>query len=439
MKKNLSALFIIGLALQSALFGQTNYALTFDNGSSQFIRVLYTDTLQPKNAVTVEAWVNVGLWTGYPGIVGNTEFGGYELEIDNNRFHFYIKRNGNYADAYVAQSEVSSGWHHYAGTFDGRYSKLYLDGVLKFTDDAGLITQIQYSNHNSLIIGAEAGSGIEPYGYYFSGSIDEVRIWDIARPIDSIFAAMHRELAGSEPNLIGYWPLNEGSGTTANDLTTYHNNGTLVNSPAWITTVTPLPVELTSFSANAKSAAVELSWKTATETNNYGFEVERKAHPNPSQREGLSLNQVEEWEALGFIKGNGNSNSPKEYFYEDTDILLNGKYSYRLKQIDIDGRYKFSDEIEVNLATPKNFRLNQNYPNPFNPITTISYQLPQNSFVTMKVCDALGREVFTLVNEEKTAGTYSVTFNASLLSSGVYFCRLQAGEFVQMKKMILMK
>ncbi|MBP6672839.1 MAG: hypothetical protein KA247_06800, partial [Bacteroidetes bacterium] len=226
------------LFVSQTLLSQTNNALTFSNSASTYIAVPYTDTLQPKDALTVEAWINVNSWSGTPGIVGNTEFGGYELQIEQiggvYRLNFWVKRNGNYAVAYITQSAFGTGWHHVAGTYDGRITSIYLDGVLQNTNDAGAVYQIQYSNHNALIIGAEAGSGAEPFGYYFNGSIDEVRIWNLSRPLDSIAAAKSRDLAGNEPGLIGYWRLNEGNGTAAVDASPYQQNGTIVNNPVWI-------------------------------------------------------------------------------------------------------------------------------------------------------------------------------------------------------------
>ncbi len=201
-----------------------------------------------------------------------------------------------------------------------------------------------------------------------------------------------------------------------------------------------LPVELTSFSANAQQDGVLLSWKTATEVNNYGFEIERSV--------AQIVKQSNEWEKIGFVEGHGNSNSPKQYKFLDNSVT-GGKYIYRLKQIDTDGSYKYSKLIEVNTELPGRFELLQNYPNPFNPTTTIKYSIPTSSplakgrteegFVTLKVYDVLGREIKTLVNKKQSPGNYTVEFNAANLPSGLYFYKLTAGSFSQTKKMILMK
>ena len=198
-----------------------------------------------------------------------------------------------------------------------------------------------------------------------------------------------------------------------------------------------LPVELSSFSAAVIGQNVKINWTTETEVNNYGFEVERMSD--------VKGQTPSSWKKLGFVNGNGNSNSPKNYSFNDKDVK-GGKYSYRLKQIDNDGQFEFSKTIEVDINLPLEFSLNQNYPNPFNPTTTIKYSIPnvtlsgvEGSRVQLKIYDVLGNEVATLVNENKPAGSYEVNFDAEGLTSGIYFYKLQAGSFVQTKKMILIK
>jgi hypothetical protein len=197
----------------------------------------------------------------------------------------------------------------------------------------------------------------------------------------------------------------------------------------------PLPVELVSFNALIVKDKVELNWATATEVNNYGFEIERSV---VSVQRSVISGHLSEWEKIGFVQGNGNSNSPKEYSFADNSAT-SGKYAYRLKQLDNDGTYKYSNEIEVDLGIPAEFSLQQNYPNPFNPETVINYQLPINGKVTLKVFDMLGREVVTLVDEVKEAGTYNVSFNGKAFTSGAYVYRLQSGNYVKTIKMVLMK
>jgi Secretion system C-terminal sorting domain len=191
-----------------------------------------------------------------------------------------------------------------------------------------------------------------------------------------------------------------------------------------------LPVQLSSFTAILNGNSVELHWTTATEVNNYGFDVERKS----SQTSPIQTS----WSKIGFVRGNGNSNSPKDYSFVDKSIS-NGKYSYRLKQIDTDGKFEYSNVVNIDINVSAKYFLNQNYPNPFNPSTIIAYSIPASSNVTLKVYNVLGKLVTTLVNKYQQAGSYRVYFDASFLSNGVYFYRLQAGNFSATNKMLLLK
>ncbi|MCK9424447.1 MAG: T9SS type A sorting domain-containing protein [Ignavibacteriaceae bacterium] len=192
----------------------------------------------------------------------------------------------------------------------------------------------------------------------------------------------------------------------------------------------PLPVELVSFTASIITRSIELEWATATEVNNYGFEIERAS---------TSLGITDKrWEKIGFVQGNGNSNSTKEYNFTD-NTATSGLYAYRLKQLDNDGKYEYSKEVEADLGMPNEFSLKQNFPNPFNPETAISYQMPVSGKASLKVFDMLGREVVTLVDEVKEAGTYNVSFNGKAFTSGAYFYRFQSGNYLKINKMILMK
>jgi hypothetical protein len=183
-----------------------------------------------------------------------------------------------------------------------------------------------------------------------------------------------------------------------------------------------------SFSATNTNDGVLLAWQTASERNNAGFEVQRR-----TEKRGASG----EWQVLGFVRGAGTTTERQSYSF--LDRTATGNVQYRLKQIDFDGQFEYSNIIEINAGLPKTFVLEQNYPNPFNPTTVMSYQLPVASEVSLKLFDVLGKEVATLVNERQEAGAYNYTLNASNLSSGVYFYRLQAGNFVQTKKMMLVK
>ena len=193
------------------------------------------------------------------------------------------------------------------------------------------------------------------------------------------------------------------------------------------------PVELVSFSASLQGNNVNLRWITASELNNNGFEIHK-----------LRYRQDDNWETLGFVEGNGTTTDLNTYSFYDKN-LSPGKYTYRLKQIDFDGTFEYSNAIEVIVGIPSEFSLEQNYPNPFNPVTKIKFSVPQIasnfsvSKISLKIYDLLGREIAILVNEEKPAGIYEVEFNANNFSSGTYFYRLQAGDFVVTRKLSLLK
>ncbi|MFH1195793.1 MAG: T9SS type A sorting domain-containing protein [bacterium] len=205
-----------------------------------------------------------------------------------------------------------------------------------------------------------------------------------------------------------------------------------------------LPVELTTFTVKVSGSQAILNWQTATEVNNYGFEIERSTN-----LQGLADSKEDSnlggFTSIGFVEGSGNSNSPKEYHFADNEVAA-GKYSYRLKQIDIDGSYSYSNEISVETrrgeSLPTKFELFQNYPNPFNPVTTIKYSIPVVEtpyMASLRVYDILGNEVETLVNEVKEPGIYEVEFDGNKLPSGVYFYELRVDNFRSIKKLLLMK
>ncbi|MBL1214949.1 MAG: T9SS type A sorting domain-containing protein [Ignavibacteriae bacterium] len=188
----------------------------------------------------------------------------------------------------------------------------------------------------------------------------------------------------------------------------------------------PLPVELSSFTAICADNVVELNWRTETELNNYGFEIERTIENS-------------EWETIGFVEGIGTSNKPVEYQFTDKSIF-GKKLFYRLKQIDNDGSFEYSKTIAVEInQTPAKFTLEQNYPNPFNPITSISYTLIENGYVKLSVFNISGEEIAVLVNEEKAADIYDIEFNGEGLTSGVYFYKIETPSHFAVKKMLILK
>jgi hypothetical protein len=186
-----------------------------------------------------------------------------------------------------------------------------------------------------------------------------------------------------------------------------------------------VPVELTSFTAVAANDEVELNWRTATETNNQGFQIER-------------MNAGGTFEQIGYVAGFGTTTEPKAYSFVDSKLEA-GSYTYRLKQIDFDGTFTYSEQVNVDVDIPLVFALEQNYPNPFNPSTTIKYSIAEDGLVKLAIYNMLGEEVTTLVNTQQKAGRYEVSFNAGGLSSGVYVYRIESANFTASKKLMLMK
>lgn len=237
---------------------------------------------------------------------------------------------------------------------------------------------------------------------------------------------------------VAYYPektnpdLNGGYGSYGTCLRNWincmHDSGfavTIDSSEISVYNLSDIPVELTSFSADVDNGVVILNWRTSTETNNFGFQVERS-------NDGVAFDQI------GFVPGFGTTTETKTYSYRDEALISNENY-YRLKQLDLNGNHSYSNIIKVDLNLRGLFVLRQNYPNPFNPNTKIRYQIPKESKVIIKIFDILGAELLTLIEEEKKPGVYEIELNTQSLSSGIYIYRIVAGNFVETKKMVLVK
>jgi hypothetical protein len=241
----------------------------------------------------------------------------------------------------------------------------------------------------TIFAGAGSQTGLERWGDYTSMNVD--------------------------PNGVNFWYVNQYQPSTG--------------SFNWRTRIAnidyTIPVELVSFTANSVRDEVELNWRTATETNNQGFHIERMAAGGS-------------FEEVGYAAGFGTTTEPKSYSFIDSKLDA-GSYTYRLKQIDFDGSFEYSNEINVEVELPLEYALEQNYPNPFNPSTKISYSIPEDGFVKLAVYNLLGEEVATIVNTFQKADRYEVNFNASNLSSGVYVYKIEAANYTSSKKLLLMK
>ncbi len=358
--------------------------------------------------------------------------------------------------------DYTTGWNIFTG---GTYD--YSDGYCSF-----YFTEAASGNAMARMIASNPG-GDAPTGVV---AISAERYWQFGSTLSEFTVNVSFNLSGvSGINDLAHIRIlhreDPDSAWTVLDPATYTIDGNII-TVAGISSFSefgigstggsPLPVELTSFTASVMEGNAVLNWTTATEINNSGFEIQRAV---------ASINSEENWKGIGFVEGNGNSSSPKNYTFVDENPP-SGNIFYRLKQINVDGSYEYSEVIETQISAPNKFSLSQNYPNPFNPTTNITYviasiakQSTGNSAsanntivrlgrshaplrsarndgavqVSLKIYDALGREVATLVNAKQTSGKYSVQFNARELPSGVYFYTLRAGNFVQTKKMILMK
>ena len=215
--------------------------------------------------------------------------------------------------------------------------------------------------------------------------------------------------------------IGTGADVCADNITingTYSGTGTICSGV--------MPVTIISFTSAVNKNNVMLGWSTSEEINNSGFDIERKRENN-------------NWEKISFIPGNGTTNEPKTYIYEDKKLLASS-YKYRLKQIDYNGNFEyFGLSSDVFVRPPDKFTVSQNYPNPSNPRSKIDFEIPFTGKVTLKIYDMLGKEVIILINEVKEAGYHTAEFDGSNLSSGVYFYKITASELTVVKKMILVK
>ncbi len=378
---------------------------------------------------------------------------GAEVSLLANRHKFnpVVAFDNNTNDTYVfwMETEPNQNQNGISG------QKLSSNGTRQWTDNAKIFKDLSVPFTTSIsYLTAEIGNG-KAYLFYLegngSGLNDKVEgfacntsgdfLWtgnftilsnptsDKLQLVSTVDVFKNCKLAWGDDRL-------DGAGIYAQDI---NPDGQLGNSI--------VPVELVSFSANVSNNSVALNWITATELNNAGFEIQRKQVFSQQ-----SLVGNEEWDVLGLVIGKGTTTESQSYSFVDQS-LSTGKYIYRLKQIDFDGSFTYSNEIEVDLSLPTSLSLEQNYPNPFNPTTTIKYTIPnfalsassraesrdEESRVILKVYDVLGNEVATLVNEIQPAGNYELNFNAALLPSGVYFYKLQAGSFSETKRMVLLK
>jgi len=248
-----------------------------------------------------------------------------------------------------------------------------------------------------------------------------------------LFVFTDPDLPESEPTNAYIGPYSSGTTDLVNVGRVFLRQGTATVAPTLVIdgiriaknwSDIPLPISLNSFTSSVVGNNVTLNWTTATETNNSHFEIERQSGSV--------------WQKIGSITGSGTTNTEKHYSYIDQN-LNPGNYSYRLKQLDYNGNFEYYNlSSSVIVGVPKTFSV-ISYPNPFNPIATIKYNLPQDADVQITIFNTLGQRITTLVNEKKSAGFYSVQFDGSSLSSGLYFYKITAGNYSAVKKIVLIK
>ena len=259
---------------------------------------------------------------------------------------------------------------------------------------------------------------------YYSNSKDGGLTWSVNERLSGYFDP---HLGWPQQNKMGdyYDMISDNQGAFLSWAATFNGEQDVYFSRI-IDSTSIVPVELISFTASVSGNDVVLNWQTASELNNKGFDIERS-------------NDNAAWKVIGVKEGMGTTTETHYYnFIDDISGLTQGKNYYRLKQVDYNGNYKYSAVTEI-VKLPADYSLSQNYPNPFNPVTSINFAISNREFVTLKVYDVLGNEIATLVNEQKPAGEYDIDFNASSLSSGIYYYQLKAGDYIETKKMILIK
>jgi|GEM_PF-5595586 len=309
---------------------------------------------------------------------------------------------------------------------------------LSIYDGSGMI--ISEVELNDFTAGAEQDS-FKVYSYEFNGDvIPDVKggaaISYSGSPITGSFYSWGGTITAVNGDYLGLTSVDIGITPTPGNSIALTGSGTEYNSFSWVINPNPspgsfnpsqeVPVELVSFAASVENNKVLLKWTTATETNNSGFEIQR--------REEFSG----QWIKISFVEGAGNSTSARDYSYAD-QVITPGKYSYRLKQIDFNGTFSYSQIVNVDVSVPKEFSLAQNYPNPFNPNTVIEFAVPVDAMVNISVYNILGENIGTILNEYVKAGVHKIDFNADNLRSGVYFYRMQAVDKVFTRKMTLIK
>jgi len=471
--------------------GRVNGAQQF-NGSSDGITApgITAYDFSTGTSFTFEAWIKhvTGSYISEEIIVERKSSSGalaINLKFNSTAVSFSVRNTASEIyDVTGTTNLYDNNWHHVVGVRDANTNqlKIYVDGVLENTVSATYTAGFA-SPTTEINMGWRSSTSAG----FFDGIIDEVAIYDAA--LDAVSISQHysnglqnqgycNEIQpinvptnlsavlnpSDTTNVILSWLNNSDNelgfvierktgdslsiepfavvdtvgadvtgyeDTSVDDTTTYtyrvyaFNADIVSDYSNMAQVVTPVPVELTSFFATLLNQGVLLEWETASELNNAGFNVQRSKDNS-------------KFFDIAYIKGQGTTTNKSFYSYNDQSVST-GKYSYRLKQIDLDGSVTYSQVVSVDLGMVNSFVLEQNYPNPFNPSTQIRFSIPEVTNVKLIVSDALGREIALLVDGKLNAGDYKIDFDADGISSGIYICTLITDTFKQSRKMILMK
>jgi photosystem II stability/assembly factor-like uncharacterized protein len=408
------------------------YILKTTNGGETWVTQLYLNGYLFISVFFIDE--QKGWAAGTNGIIYNSTNGGntwnfqYQLPTSEWLYDIYfIDQNigwavGNIGNKILKTTNGGNSWQWvWIPTNDFLLDLEFIDqskgitvgenGRILTSNDGGDSWEIAQSGTNSFFRDVEFSNVNEAWAVGYGGAIHYTT---------NSGNSWHAHSSGTSTDLYSASFINELKGWVCGDdqLILHNTNG--------------VPVELVSFSAIQHENQISLSWITASETNNYGFEIER--------------NIFNDWEKIGFVEGVGTTTEIQYYSFTDniSELEISGILTYRLKQLDFNGSYEYSKAVEVTIKQPIEYFLNQNYPNPFNPLTTISFDLQKNSNINLKILNSIGEQVNTVADGEYEAGTYHVIFNADNLSSGLYIYRIQAvgddGQvWTESKKMILMK
>ncbi len=429
------------------------YVVTEQTGSGQGLQIIDLSQL-PTTATlvnTIDTWFtrahNIFIDNGFAYVIGTNSGGGMHiLDLSNpvnpTRTSYYTG-SGYIHDVYVwndtvvacaedvydlvnvtnksnAQLISSSialpGIYAHSGWMTE--NKRYFFGTEEFNQvDITVWDLVDRTSWNLVVPSWEMSSNSTVHNLFIKGNYAHISYYSDGYVVLDISDPLNPTLAGQydTPDMWGCYPYLPSGITICSDI----DNG------LWVFQFEGgVPVELSSFTASAYGNFVELDWTTATETNNQGFEIQKKSG--------------NDFYTIGFVAGSGTTTEPKNYSYKDKN-LENGVYVYRLKQFDFDGTSSFSEEIMVEVSNPSNFVLNQNYPNPFNPSTNIKFSLPNSGYTNLSIYNLVGEKVSELVNEVLPEGEYNLRFDGANLPSGIYIAKLSSESYRQTIKMTLLK